>query len=79
MRRLLILKLTIFLSLFATEAHAYIDPGTGSMIIQMLIGAFAATYLFFKSFWSRIKSFFSRSTTDTVSKETVDGKDDDER
>ena len=43
---------------FSTEAHAYIDPATGSLIIQIVIGALAAAILFFKGFWYRIKSFF---------------------
>ena len=65
-----ILQLTILLFFFAPEAHAYIDPGTGSMIIQMLIGASAAVYLFFKTSWSRIQNFFSRSTSHPESKQT---------
>ena len=37
---------------------AYIDPGTGSLIIQVLIGALAGALVATKIFWSRIKAFF---------------------
>ena len=37
---------------------AYIDPGTGSLIIQVLIGAVAGGLIAAKIFWTRIKRFF---------------------
>ena len=39
---------------------AYLDPGTGSMIIQAVIGAIAGIALFFKVFWRRIANSFGR-------------------
>ena len=42
---------------------AYIDPGTGSYVLQLAIaGALGASYAV-KHFWSRIKSVFSRKTS----------------
>ncbi|HPO86475.1 MAG TPA: hypothetical protein PLN86_11535 [Candidatus Hydrogenedentes bacterium] len=39
---------------------AYIDPGAGSMIFQMLIvGALGSLY-FLKTFWGRLLAFFTR-------------------
>lgn len=39
---------------------AYIDPGAGSMIFQMLIvGALGSLY-FLKTFWGRLRAFFTR-------------------
>jgi hypothetical protein len=32
----------------------YIDPGTGSMLLQVIIGGVAAAAVGFKLFWSRI-------------------------
>ena len=37
---------------------AYIDPGTGSLIIQVLIGALVGGLVAAKIFWTRIKGFF---------------------
>jgi hypothetical protein len=37
---------------------AYIDPGTGSLIIQVLIGVLVGGLVAAKIFWGRIKTFF---------------------
>ena len=42
-------------------AHAYIDPGTGSALIQGLIGAIAAVGVTLKLYWYRIVNFLGRS------------------
>jgi hypothetical protein len=36
----------------------YIDPGSGSYILQMIIAAVLGVSFFFKNFWLTIKSFF---------------------
>ncbi|HLB62618.1 MAG TPA: hypothetical protein VJN50_07805 [Actinomycetota bacterium] len=41
-------------------ANAYIDPGSGSFIFQVLIGAALGAALAVKAFWRRIVGFFSR-------------------
>ncbi len=40
------------------DAAAYIDPGTGSLILQGLIGAFAIAAVTLRGYWYRIKAFF---------------------
>ena len=50
------MRLTIFASVLValpTTAFAYFDPGTGSLIIQGLIGAVAGIAVF----WGQVKSF----------------------
>ena len=42
------------------DAHAYIDPGTGSVIIQAVIGAVVAVGFFLKTNWIRVKTFFKK-------------------
>lgn len=37
-----------------TSAHAYLDPGTGSIILQAIIGAIAAGATFLKFYWHKI-------------------------
>ncbi len=37
----------------------YIDPGSGSYLIQIIIAAILGVGFFFKSFWYSIKSFFT--------------------
>jgi hypothetical protein len=36
----------------------YIDPGSGSYLIQAIIAAVLGAGFFFKNFWLKIKSFF---------------------
>ena len=38
---------------------AYLDPGSGSMIIQMIIGAVAASFFAIKTYWNKILDFFT--------------------
>lgn len=37
----------------------YIDPGSSSMIIQMIVAGALGAVFFFKNGWYRIKSFFT--------------------
>jgi len=43
---------------------AYLDPGTGSMILQLLIAFLVGSFFILKNFWKRvisaIKGFFKR-------------------
>lgn len=36
----------------------YIDPGSGSYLIQMIIAAILGSLFFFKNAWLKVKSFF---------------------
>ena len=38
-------------------ADAYLDPGTGSLIIQMAIAGFVGGLVAVKIFWTRIRTF----------------------
>ena len=40
-------------------AYAYIDPGSGSVILSVIIGFFVAIGILFKTFWYKLKSVFS--------------------
>ena len=44
----------------ANTAYAYLDPATGSMIVQAVIAAVAAISVSIGIFWSRLRSFFGR-------------------
>lgn len=52
-------------------AFAYIDPGSGSAIMSAIIGFFVAIGLVIKTFWYKIKSFFTgnKSTEEKNSEE----------
>jgi hypothetical protein len=44
----------------ASPAHAYLDPGTGSMLVSALIGVAAAVALALKIFWYRVVGWLRR-------------------
>jgi hypothetical protein len=39
----------------------YIDPGSGSYLVQMIIAGVLAGLFYFKSLWWKIKSFFTKN------------------
>ena len=48
----------------------YVDPGSGSYLIQMLIAAILGALFYFKNIWWKIKAFFWKSK-----KEDTEGED----
>tara|TARA_B100000767_G_scaffold271999_1_gene298774 strand:+ start:2510 stop:2743 length:234 start_codon:yes stop_codon:yes gene_type:complete len=73
-KKLLILN---FISLFLTvsSAHAYLDPGTGSIILQGLIAALAAGAVFIKIYWHKLLVILGiRKKTDTDNKQDPNNK-----
>lgn len=57
----IILSFLILGFLSNNNAHAYIDPGMGSIIIQSIIGAIAAGMSFIVLYWNKFKNFFKKS------------------
>ena len=49
--------------LLAPPAYAYLDPGTGSYIFQLLLAGIVGFAFVIKVFWSRIKGFFTKLLT----------------
>lgn len=54
-------------------AFAYLDPGTGSLILQALLGAIAAFAVAVTTFWARIRIFIARFRHRGESKSTTTG------
>ena len=71
----------LFALLFATvlsvnaPAHAYLDPGTGSMLVQLLLGGVAGALVVGKLYWHRIKAFFGRQPVQSASREPASDAD----
>jgi hypothetical protein len=42
----------------ASGAHAYVDPGSGSMLLQLLLGGVAGLVVIAKLYWHRLLRFF---------------------
>jgi hypothetical protein len=53
--------LLVYLMMIAIpQAHAYIDPGSGSFLFQILIGGLLGAAVAVKAFGRRIWAFFTR-------------------
>ena len=50
--------LFIYFFFINTNAYAYLDPGTGSFILQAIIGFLAAISAGFIYYWNKVKNFF---------------------
>lgn len=49
----------------------YIDPGSGSYLVQMIIAAILGSLFYIKTIWRRIKFFFT-GKKDIPEQETTD-------
>ncbi len=59
MRPVLLILLLLTLWLPARDAHAYLDPGTGSFLLQAVIAVVMGALLSLKLYWQQLKSFFA--------------------
>jgi hypothetical protein len=46
---------------FPTSALAYLDPGSSSLLLQLLLSGVAGSFIIVKLYWRRLKSWFSGS------------------
>jgi hypothetical protein len=67
------LLVTLLYLAFPPFAYAYLDPGTGSYVFQLLIAGAVGLGFLVKVYWSRIKLFFTRLFSKG---ETMDGQTD---
>ena len=60
---MLVLRLLVLIVAFLvvpTRAYAYIDPGTGSYVFQMVAAALVSVGFLARAYWHRLRSFFAR-------------------
>lgn len=67
-----LLLLCILMLLYPTLSFAYLDPATGSMILQMIVAAVLGSLLTIKIFWKHIKVFF---LTKVLKRDNVESND----
>jgi hypothetical protein len=63
----------LFVGLSAGNAHAYLDAGTGSMILQLLLGGIAGLAIAGKLYWYKFRAMlgFAPKPSKTAESETV--------
>lgn len=64
-RLVLLAAITLTLgAAFSTPAYSYVDPGTGSLILQGVIAAVAGAAFALRLYWGPLRALVSRQTTD---------------
>lgn len=48
----------VVLLLLVPHAEAYLDPGTGSMLLQVILGGVAAVGVAVKLYWHKLRVYF---------------------
>jgi hypothetical protein len=57
-KRLVVIWIAAQLIGFSASAHAYLDPGTGSILVQSLLAGIAGAVAVVSLYWQRVKRFF---------------------
>jgi len=50
--------IAVFILVASESAFAYLDPATGSILVQIIIGVVASSLFTIKLYWKKIKRFF---------------------
>ena len=60
---------SFWLFLFTNQAHAYLDPATGGLIVQAIIASMVGIGVFFTTVRMKITSLFTRKKQKNVEDE----------
>ena len=63
-----IISIVLLSYLLTNTAYAYIDPGTGTIILQAIVGAIAAGIVTIKLYWYKLKAFFTKKKDKNLDK-----------
>jgi len=58
-------SIVLVLLVFPDLAYAYLDPGTGSYVLQLLIASVIGALFALKMFWKRVSTFFKNLVSKT--------------
>ena len=67
----LLYLIIIYLLCSVSKAHAYLDPGTGSIILQAILGFVAAAAATVSIYWEKFKSIINK----VLKRDTKDNED----
>jgi hypothetical protein len=57
MKKTILTLAAVVATLTASSAFAYLDPGSGSMLLQVVLGGLAAVGVAARLYWHRLKHF----------------------
>ena len=63
------LTFSIYYFTAESNAYAYLDPATGSIIIQYIVAGLVSCMAFTKNFWVKFKYFFNKKIKSKKNKE----------
>lgn len=68
MKKGVLLLVLYFVWVSETRVDAYLDPGSGSMLVQLLLGGVAGAAVIMKLGWERFKDMFRSSSAKKTDK-----------
>lgn len=68
----ILMNVVVIMLAGANTAWAYLDPGTGSMVLQLLLGGIAGAVVIFKLYWRRFVGLFRGKSEDEAESSTSD-------
>jgi len=74
MRLKLVLCSVAALMFIETDAYAYLDPGTGSIILQALIAGVAGSLFVVKAYWYKLRSYLGIGQQVNKTEDDLQGK-----
>ena len=69
-----VLLAVCLLVLTVSPSYAYLDPGTGSMMLQALIGAAVGAMVAGRLYWDKLRTFFAGLTRKNPPEDSVVGE-----
>lgn len=73
-----IISFGIIILLFPQPAYAYLDPGTGSYLLQIIAAGFFATLFLFRGWWKKVQAFFVKISRRVLSLRKTTPKNDEQ-
>jgi hypothetical protein len=69
-----VLALLFLLLALPGQAHAYVDPSAGSLLLQLILGGLAGLMVALRLSWKRLTSLFGRGRTPGPAEERDQGR-----
>lgn len=73
-----VFSLIALLLIIMEPAHAYLDPGTGSMILQGVIASIAVAGFTLKTYWYKVRSMFGQRQSASLLEDEDEPENDDD-
>lgn len=70
-----IILLLAVCAVFASPGYAYLDPGTGSIILQSILASIAVAMGLLRFYWQQFKAFVTNLMGSSASRQEQAGKD----